>query len=175
MQSVLRQYVPLISEVSVSYIDSEQNRITEDKVIELQVGTIYQEEILKRLVDTQGRYWQFKRASRDIIKVLEDKSQNEIIYNYDKELADVVVKYVTNKGDILQSSKQMKVQLGTSVVLEPPLELIDGKKMGWVVSESNNLTIEISQDPEKNSFEVVYDEHMVDVFDKYVDFETGEV
>lgn len=168
------KYVPLMSAVSIYYIDSEQNRIKEDKIIELQVGTIFQDEVIKRLVDAQGRFWQFKKASRDVIRVFEDKSQNEIVYNYDKELADVIVKYVTNKGDILQSSKQMKVQLGTSVVLEPPLELIDGKKMGWIVSDTNNLTIEISQDPEKNNFEVVYDEHMVNVLDKYVDFETGE-
>ncbi len=168
------KYVPLLSNVTNSYFDSEHNKIVTDEVEEIQVGTIYSAKQKERIIDEEGKYWIFKKNSRDTIKIQENESENIISYFYDKEMIDVVVTFATNKGELLANNRQVKLQIGSKYNLAPEEVLKDAKKLYWKVSESNTLDVVISPEKDKNNFIVSYDEYMVNVYDKCVHFETDE-
>ena len=168
------KYVPLMSSVTNSYCDTDQNKLIEDNIEEIQVGTLYSAKQKQRVIDEEGKYWIFRKVSRDSLKVSDEPSNNNIIYTYDKELIEVVVKFKTNQGDTLLNDKNYKLQIGSKFNITPENTLYDSKKLGWKVSESNELDVVISPEKENNIFTVIYDEYMVNVYDKFLHNETGE-
>ena len=162
------KYLPMISSVTNVFIDTTQTKIIDDKVDDIQVGSIYPARVEKRVIDKEGKYWIFKKVSKDNIKINKNKEENNIIYTYDKELIDVVIRFETNQGTTLKDSKQLKLQIGSKYTIEPEKVLPDNKKLYWILSESNKLEVVISNEKSENEFVMVYDEYMVNVFDRFI-------
>jgi hypothetical protein len=93
---------------------------------------------------------------------------------YDKEMIDVVIKYQTNKGETLLKDKSLKLQIGSKFNLNPERILADSKKLYWEVSKECELDVIISPEREKNIYTVVYDEYLANVFDRFINEETGD-
>ena len=79
------KYVPMISSVANVFVDTTQTKIIDDKVEEMQVGSIYPAKVEKRVIDKEGKYWIFRKTSKDNIKINKNKEENAIIYTYDKD------------------------------------------------------------------------------------------
>ena len=168
------KYVPMIGSVTNVFIDVDSEKIIADKVEEIQVGSIYTSNVTKRVIDEEGKYWIFKKISKESIKVTTNPDDNIINHTYDKELITVVTEFKTNKGNKLKETKIQKLQIGSKYIIEPEKILLDSKKLAWILNEKNVLEVTISPEADKNTFEVIYDEYMVNVYDRFINEENPD-
>ncbi len=168
------KYVPLMSNVTSIFTNLQNEVITKNKVDSIQVGTRYHMPEIKRIIDDEGKYWIFHKISRQDIIVLEDEKDNQIGYHYNKELIDVVVKFYTDDGRQLQKDSNIKLQIGSIYNIEYPRTLIDSDKLQYIISQSNTFAVRISPTKEENVFTMIYEKHMVNVYDKFINDETEE-
>ena len=168
------KYIPLIRHVTLKYVDLKNNPLLDDKVIEIQAGSIFEPQPQIRAIDTEGKYWIFQKYSRDKIRVSEVDEENTINYIYDKELVDVVVQYYTDTDVMLLKDKSLRLQIGSIFDVNPPNVLEDQEKLSWIVPKDATLQYKIAEKKEDNIYKVVYERYMVHVYDKYINDATND-
>ncbi len=161
------KYVPYLKNVTLKYIDTDGNTIMNDKVIESQVGGVYNPPEMRFAIDAQGKCWNFKKFSSDNLKVTESETQNLITYVYEKALNPITINLVNDSGVLSQRIE--KAQIGSVFEIECPKVIQDDSKLSWIISSTSNLSIIVSESQEQNVFNIKYEKYMISVYEKCVD------
>ena len=168
------KYLPLKKNVTEKFINMTNEVLEENKVTSVQVGDVYTLKKKERIIDKEDKSWIYQKSSAEKVKVLEEEEKNTIINYYDKELTKVVIKYQTDEGVTLAEDKILDLQIGSIYKIEHKEILADTNKLEWKVSEKNKLSVKIARNPSDNIYVVSYEKYMVNVYDKYINEETGK-
>lgn len=168
------KYLPLKKNVKEKFVDMAGAILAKEKDVAVQVGEVYEVKRLERLVDSEGKYWIYKKSTDEQLKVSEDEDKNIITNYYDKELTKVTVKYQTVDGVTLENDKVLELQIGSLYHMEVKETLEDSNKLLWKISSNNTLDVKIAKNNAENIFIIHYEKYMVNVYDKYIDEANGK-
>ena len=168
------KYIPLKKNVTEKFVDLSGTELEKEKISAVQVGDFYTLKKKERVIDSEDKSWIYQKSSAEKIKVLEEEEKNIITNYYDKELTKVTIKYQTDTGVTLAEDKTLDLQIGSIYKIEPKPDLTDNEKLTWKLSDKNKLEVKIAREENKNTFIIIYEKYMVNVYDKYINEATGD-
>ena len=171
---VILHYVPYKVRVVQRYVDMENNAIKDENVIMIQVGSIFIASKLEEVKDEEGKAWIYNKINNERVDVSENIEKNVVTHVFDKKMIKTIVEYESVAGDSLKKADEFSLQVGSSFKIEPEQKLKDKDGFGWVLA-ANKLEVNISEHVEENVFKVLYDKHMVNVYDRLVTKEDKEI
>ena len=158
---ITNTYEPLMAPIVRKFIDAENNTLIPDKEEKLQVGKKYTLQPDNIIVDSEDASWLYKEASAT--EIVAKDEVNVIECRYDKLLADVTLKYVDEKGELISPEVITKYQVGTFVITDVKQNFVDAEGKAWVYTNINEAKLKVTDDPEKNIIVVSYRKDMTDV------------
>lgn len=164
---VILRYIPHKVNVTQKYVDVTGNTINPDHVTMLQVGTVFIASKIEETKDAFGKVWSYKKIDNERIDISENIEKNVVTHIFDKKLTNVVIQYETSNGDELKKSEELSLQIGSEFKIIAPEKIRDKDGLGWILGK-NEMDVTISDKDEKNIFKIVYEEHLADVYDKYI-------
>lgn len=169
------KYRPSLINVTIRYQEPLGKIIKKDTILEVQIGSVYEAEIINTIVDSQNVKWVYNPNSKPSIKVKHEESENIIVLAYEEEKALVTYKYHDEDGNRLRSPKRKLVQIGSSY--EPEVENIiedyEGKVWEYKAKSINKL--DVQEDETENIIEVIYMPLKVDTILRFVNLQGKQI
>ncbi len=158
-------YDPVFSDITTVYQDVDGNKLKDDEVIQLQVGTKYTPKLIQFVKDRKGIQWQNISETVDAIRVMEDPKSNIIKMTFELAKAEVLVRYKDIDGNIIRESERFDSKIGEEFV--PKIEDIieDAKSRKWVFSMADPVKLTVGSI--NNIINLIYQEKKVPVVIKY--------
>lgn len=169
------KYRPSLIKVTIKYQEPLGKAIKTDSIVDAQIGSIYEAEIINIILDNQKVKWVYNPNSKPSIKVSREEKDNIIIMAYEEEKALVTYKYHDEYGNRLRSPKRKLVQIGSSY--EPEIENVIEDYQGkvWEYKAKNTNRLEVKEDETENIIEVIYIPLKVDVLLRFVNLQGKQI
>ena len=143
--------------MKISFINKENQKLSGDKTIKLQVGTELSKKDYPTVVDAEGTEWDIVYSKPEKFTVGENDEDNKIVFVYDVTRTPVVINYI-NK-DRVELRKPVTVNAIAnkrySAKIDPIIEDEEGR--AWVYISDAAASI-IPLENEQNVVNLVYDE-----------------
>lgn len=136
-------YEPVYSNVSIIYQDIDGNKLKDDEIIQLQVGTKYTPKLIQFVKDRRGIQWENITKEVDTIRVMENSKDNIVKMTFELAKAEVLVKYKNLEGNIIKESKRYEENIGTEFVPEVENVIADSKNRKWIFSAAEPVKITV--------------------------------
>ncbi len=158
-------YEPVYSNISIVYQDIDGNKLRDDDVLQLQVGTKYTPKLVQFVNDKKGIQWENISKEVETIRVRENAKENIIKMTYEIAKAEVLIRYRDIVGNAIKESEHIQQNIGVEFI--PKIEdiILDSKNRKWIYTNA---------DPEKltvgsinNIINLVYQEKKSPVTIKY--------
>ena len=169
------KYRPSLIEVVIKYQEPLGRPVKQDKVVEAQIGSIYEAEIIDTIVDNQNVKWVYNPNSKPSIKVGHDEKENVIVLAYEEEKALVTYKYHDEYGNRLRSPKRKLVQIGSSYSPEVENIIEDYQGRVWEYKAKSTNSLEVKEDESLNIIEVIYIPLKVDTVLRFVNLQGKQI
>lgn len=167
---VVLTYEPLMSKITIKYLDAEARELMESKYITLQVGTEYKDRPIEKFMSKDGKRWKIDYSKVESIVVKKYEEENIYSIYYDKETAKVQLTFFDAYNNELKETQEIESQIG-AVVETKIFEKITDKSGGrWMIetTEPKNLIVK-----ETNNFvKLIYGEMKAKVLVKSIDVKT---
>ena len=160
---ITHQYTKLLSEVTVKYLDEDNQIIDEPIKAKIQVGTLFEAKIENNYTDTEDKAWIFESIDRPNITVQEETDKNIINIHYKKELAQVHLNYFNMNLGSIRNTLIVNAQVGSNFTPSPEKEIIDAESFGWALREDLLPSIKVNRSITENVLNLSYDLLLVDV------------
>lgn len=158
-------YEPVYSNISIIYQDIDGNKLRDDDILQLQVGTKYTPKLVQFVNDKKGIQWENISKEVDTIRVRENAKENVIKMTFEIAKAEVLVRYRDIVGNAIKESEHIQQNIGVEFV--PKIEdiILDGKNRKWIFTnaEPEKLTVGSIN----NIINLVYQEKKTPVTIKY--------
>lgn len=171
---VVLNYVPHKVNVVQRYVDIDNNVINEENNIMIQVGGIFIATKIEEIKDSEGKIWSYRRIDNERIDVSENAEKNIVTHVFDKKMTRVIVQCESSTGLLLKKHDEFSLQIGSKFKIEVPEKLKDKDSFGWLIG-NNEMEVIISEKDDENIFKILYDRHMVDVYDRFVTKDEVEI
>ena len=169
------RYQKLLSEVTISYVDEEEELIAPEVINKYQVGTNVEVRVKQNFIDPDGKAWLFTGINESKLVVSEDENENQIIISYKKDLAEVRMEFFNKELKPIAQWKTLKAQIGSTFNPTSQLVIVDENKMGWIIDQSSLKPIKVSRKSNENVISVSYDKYIVDVTVYYKDAAENDI
>ena len=136
-------YEPVYSNVSIIYQNIDGNKLKDDEIIQLQVGTKYTPKLIQFVKDRRGIQWENITKEVDTIRVMENSKDNIVKMTFELAKAEVLVKYKNLEGNIIKESKRYEENIGTEFVPEVENVIADSKNRKWIFSAAEPVKITV--------------------------------
>lgn len=171
---VVLRYIPHKVNVTQKYVDASGSMIKQDYISMLQVGTVFIASKIEEIKDSEGKVWSYKKIDNERIDVSENIEKNIVSHIFDKKLTKVMVQYETSNGIELKKAEEFNLQIGSKFKIVAPDKIRDKDGLGWLLGK-NKIDVTISEKDEENVFKILYDEYIVDVYDRYITKDEKEI
>ena len=169
------KYKPKLIETIIKYQDSLGREIKTEEVKKLQIGSMFSENIPKKLVDNMGNKWTYNPHSNSNIKITENPKDNIVVLAYEEQKGTVTFKYFDKNKNELQASTTKLIQIGNVYVPQFETILTDSNGCVWEYSERDKEKIEVKENDAENIIELIYIPLNVNVEITYVDLWGNEI
>lgn len=158
-------YEPVYSNLSIIYQDIDGNKLKDDDVIQLQVGTKYTPKLIQFVKDRKGIQWENISKEVDTIRVMENASENIIKMTFELAKAEVMIKFKDMEGNTIKESITFQENIGVEFVPKIDQDILDSKNRKWtfVLAEPVKITVGSIN----NIINLVYQEKKVPVIIKF--------
>ena len=160
-------YEPVNSDVVVIYQDVDGNALRNEERVHLQVGSRYIPEAKEFIKDKNGNEWQLIKGNTDEIVVKENESENIIRYNYEVAKADIIIRYLSLEGIVIQPEKRVSQQVGSEYVPSPEKFVLDKENKKWKLLRVQPVNLRVGSI--NNVVTITYQEEKAKVTWKYCD------
>ncbi len=169
------KYRPSLIKVTIKYQEPLGKPIKADTIVDAQIGSIYEAEIIDTIIDNQKVKWVYNPNSKTTLKVTREVENNIIIMAYEEEKALVTYKYNDEYGNRLRSPKRKLVQIGSTY--EPEIENIIEDYQGrvWEYKARSINKLEVNEDESANVIEVIYSPLKVDTIIRFVNLQGKQI
>ena len=169
------KYRPSLAKVTIKYQEPLGKAIKQDKIVDAQIGSIYEAEIIDTIMDNENVKWVYNPNSKPSIKIAHDEKENVIILAYEEEKALVTYKYHDEYGNRLRSPKRKLVQIGSSYTPETENIIEDYQGRVWEYKAKSTNSLEVKEDESLNIIEVVYAPLKVDAILRFVNLQGKQI
>ena len=170
------KYQPVMSKVSIMYLNKNGETIKDEVSKEYQVGNKVDFTPKEVLIDSQNRKWNFVKIDKETIEVHEDSSLNVANEFFEPKLVEGVIKIFDDMKNEIAVPIKFNAQIGGKYTANLNETYIDAKtKLGWKLPSKVNNEIIMVDDATKNIITVNCEKFMVKVFDKFVDEKGNEI
>ncbi len=167
---VILQYDEIKAKVTVKYQDANKNTLRNDVTYDLQIGQKYDYKKLDKFIDSNGLGWKFNSSKSANDKV--EENSNEIINYYDTLNADVITKYLSDKGAEIKQEDVKSIQVGKVFKASYDTKIRDTENKLWQFNNVSSNEIKVSENT--NIINVNYLPTIAKVTEKFLR-KTGEV
>ena len=136
-------YESSFAEVRILFKDVDGNKLRDDEIKQLHVGTLFEPSPIQYITDTKGIQWELISEKIDSIRVMEDERLNQITMVYEVAKAEVSVRYRDMDGNTIKDAELFELEIGSDFIPEIQEELEDSKNRMWtyVMTEPVKLTV----------------------------------
>ena len=168
--SVILTYEPLMSKVTIKYLDSELNELIPAKYETLQAGTSYTNEPIEKMTDSSGKRWTLDRSKVPTIIVKKYEEENIVSIYYEKVNAKVKLTFYDAYNNELKDPQVIDYQIGAPLETKLFEKITDKTGVRWMfaTSEPKNLTVRETD----NEVKLIYDELKAKVLVKHINVNT---
>lgn len=173
-----------LNDVVVRIYNDVNEEIAEPKKYMVQIGSKYQAELTNIFIDSKTKLgWVLPENVQDTIIVSEEKEKNIIPIKYEKYLVGVKDKIVDMKGEEILPAQEKKLQVGSTYSPKIDKDIKDAKGREWYYGKkrdknlfmpdekpiNENISIIVSDNPDKNIVMLKYNPSLAEVVVKYED------
>lgn len=169
------KYRPSLISVTIKYQEPLGRSVKQDKIVEAQIGSIYEAEIIDTIIDNQNVKWVYNPNSKPNIKVGHDEKENIIVLAYEEEKALVTYKYHDEYGNRLRSPKRKLVQIGSTYQPEVENVIEDYQGRVWEYKAKSTNSLSVKEDESMNIIEVIYIPLKVDTVLRFVNLQGKQI
>ena len=163
------KYEKLISEITVNYLNEQEELIAEPLKAKRQVGTVVETKVETGYTDKEGKAWIFDHIDNKKIRIQEEADKNIINVFYKKELVDVKLCFFGAGLQTIRPPRIIKAQIGSIYIAKPDSIIIDDKSLGWDLREDLIPKFKVNRNPGDNIVNISYDKYLVDVIVQFLD------
>lgn len=168
-------YEKLMSQITINYLDEQNNHIAETQRAERQVGTVIETKVENSYTDKNERAWILSNIDNKKIKIQEDSDKNIVNIYYKKELVDVKLCFFNPALQTIRAPLTVKVQIGSVYKAKPDKVIFDDKSLGWDLREDLIPEFKVKRNAAENIINISYDKYLVDAIVQFVDEENNHV
>lgn len=136
-------YEPVFTNVTISYKTIDGEKIKEDEVTQVQVGTLYDINAGQYIKDANGIEWELVTKDIDTIRTKEDERENTVSLVYEVAKAEVTIRYKDMDGNTIFKSDIMQMEVGREYIPKPKEEIIDDNNKKWIFSTVNPVKLTV--------------------------------
>ncbi len=168
--NVTLMYEPLMSKVTIKYFDSESNMLIQPKYETLQVGTIYKNDPMIKIVDGNGKHWIIDKNKIPEVTVKKQPEENVISIYYDKELTGITLNFYDAYSNKLKESQIVQGQIGAVYDSNLFIKITDMQGDRWMLENTDPKNLMVKEND--NSFKFIYGEVKSKVLVKHLNVNT---
>ena len=136
-------YEPVFTNVTISYKTIDGEKIKDDEVTQVQVGTLYDVNAGQYIKDAEGIEWELVTKDIDTIRAKEDERENTVSLVYEVAKAEVTIRYKDMDGNTIFKSDIMQIEVGREYIPKPKEEIVDDNNKKWVFSMVNPVKLTV--------------------------------
>ena len=152
-------YEALFSEARIIFKDIDGNKLRDDEVKSLQVGTLFAPSPIRYITDGKGIQWELISDKIDSLRVKEDAKENQISMVYEVAKAEISVRYKDMDGNTIKESDIIHLEVGSEFVPEIEKEITDKSNKKWTYMMTDPVKLTVGSI--NNIINVVYQEKKV--------------
>ena len=167
-------------QVTVKYQTVDGNPLANDKVLNLQIGSMYDIEFKETLEDAEKLVWKIAEGNNYKVKISRDANQNIFVVKYERYMVNVYDKYINEAtGEEVIDATVSKHQVGSQYMVKVKETIIDTKERHWVQASkgdsklfASNYKVEpitVLREEARNITIVKYKPKLVETTIKYFD------
>lgn len=147
-------YEAVYSNAGIMFKDVDGNKLKDDQVEQLQVGTVYAPSAIQYIKDRDGIQWELITDKVDSLRVKENEKDNFITMVYEVAKAEISVRYKNVDGNTIKEPDIFHMEIGKEFIPKPEAELVgvDGRK--WIYSSVTPVKLTVGSI--NNIINVVY-------------------
>ncbi|MBQ9314093.1 MAG: MucBP domain-containing protein [Clostridia bacterium] len=158
-------YEAVYSNVTIVYQDIDGNKLKDDEIVQLQVGTKYTPKLIQYVTDRRGIQWENISKEVDTIRVMENPKDNMIKMTYELAKAEVIIRYKDLDGNTIKEANRFQENIGVEFVPECDEIIVDGKNRKWLFVSSDPVKLTVGSI--NNIINLTYQEKKVPVVIKF--------
>ncbi len=159
------QYAPLMSKVTVQYVDIEGNELLPAKQAEVQVGSKFVPDIIDSIQGKDQRGWVVSPTQLREFVVKKHQEENTFKINYDKKLVNIVLSFKDIHGNKLKEDLTQQAQIGSEYMATAYGKITSENGERWMLTRTEPAKLFVR---ENSHFILLYDEIMAKVIVKCV-------
>ncbi len=149
-------YESLVAEVITTFIDIDGNKLKEDNIKIVPVGTVYEAKPIRFITDTKGIQWEIIDSKNSKLTVKEDSRHNQITMVYEVAKAEISIRYKDIEGNTIKETDLKYLEVGSEFVPNVDKELVDSKNRKWTYNRTDPIKLTVSSI--NNIINVIYQE-----------------
>lgn len=162
---------PLISDVTVEYINTEEMEIMPNVHQEVQVGTKYIPKATHAYQGEDGRSWVVAPEQLKEYEIKKLAEENIIKVIYEPVLVNATIQYINNEGKEIKGKDVIPAQLGSKWIINPRTLIKDEKGNEYQLVENGYKPIIIKENEKDNVMTFVYQVAMANINIVYMSME----
>lgn len=149
-------YESVYAETRIIFKDVDGNKIKEDALKQMHVGTMFAPDPIQYITDAKGIQWEIIDQKINPVRVMEDGRLNVISMTYEVAKAEVLVRYKDADGNLIKEADRFKLEIGSEFVPKVEKELEDSEKKKWIYMMTDPIKLTVGSI--NNIVNVVYQE-----------------
>lgn len=150
------RYVPKLINVKINYINKHGVPIKSERIVKMQIGSIYNSKDDKILTDDENVDWTLQQVRPNKLVVSENEARNILTLVYDIKKAEVTINYLTKSGYHIKSSNVVLAQADKKYIAKIEERIVDSDNLKWMYLEESNPSVLVKED-EENVINLLYD------------------
>lgn len=156
------EYIEKTEKVKINFISTIGKKLSESKIIDMQIGSEINKDEYLTVVDGEGTEWNYSRLIPERFVVSENESKNEVSIVYDVIKVDVTINYINTVGQKIKEPNTIKAIANKKLTANIDGIIEDSDGLSWVYISNSAATI-VPQENVNNVVNLVYDEMKVKV------------
>lgn len=149
-------YESSFSEARIVFKDIDGNKLRDDEIKQMQVGTMFAPSPIQYITDRKGIQWELINDKVDPIRVMEDARQNQITMVYEVAKAEISVRFKDMDGNAIREAKLFYLEVGSEFVPEVEDEIVDSQNRKWIYTMTDPVKLTVGSI--NNIINIVYQE-----------------
>ncbi len=149
-------YESSFSEARIIFKDIDGNKLRDDEIKQMQVGTMFAPSPIQYITDRKGIQWELINDKIDPIRVMDDVRQNQITMVYEVAKAEISVRYKDMDGNTIREAKLFHLEVGSEFIPEVENEIEDSQNRKWVYMMTDPVKLTVGSI--NNIINIVYQE-----------------
>lgn len=149
-------YESSFSEARIVFKDIDGNKLRDDEIKQMQVGTMFAPSPIQYITDRKGIQWELINDKIDPIRIMDDVRQNQITMVYEVAKAEISVRFKDMDGNTIREAKLFYLEVGREFVPEVENEIEDSQNRKWIYMMTDPVKLTVGSI--NNIINIVYQE-----------------